>query len=485
MHDSLEEAIETFKRIPNRYLVVPALALIVMSVLGMFFSGSSTWFFLALPGGSEAVSAEYVSLDDGPNGVNVTLKREVPDNLELLAKNTNGEAKNLTTKGETVVVPADDGDTILIIAKRGEKTRTILAHPYDAPEKNVPDYGAGDVLWGVGYIAEAGNTSPVATGDRVIGGVGISIRSYNAATGREDWSWKPDKGTSGSPEIHEGSVFVATDTQNASIYALELQSGDVRWEYPTESGFKDASPEYGSGAVYATSKNGVTYAIDAESGELLWKTEDTSASAVSTSPTTTPEYVLTAIEDEAIAYSHDGEPLWKTTVDGELTGKITTQNDIAYYHTKNELIALDTATGDKLWTHDSASNYTTPTVTNQVGYVRAGTEVLALDTEDGDEKWQHRIQDGKNRDSAAGVTFSESVVYVPTSEGIKAVNATTGAKIWAANPGPVLSTPTVWNGTLYAVSTASAGETMLALNTSHSNESSGSLCGGLTGNAEC
>jgi outer membrane protein assembly factor BamB len=68
--------------------------------------------------------------------------------------------------------------------------------------------------------------------------------------------------------ISNGTVYCASLDSN--LYALDLKTGDLKWQYPTLAGFK-AAPSVSKNTVFLGDEMGDFYAVDALSGKLKWK----------------------------------------------------------------------------------------------------------------------------------------------------------------------------------------------------------------------
>ena len=71
-----------------------------------------------------------------------------------------------------------------------------------------------------------------------------------------------------SPVVAENVVYFGSTDHY--IYAVDLQSGALKWKSKTGSGVT-SSPAVENGLVYFGSYDGIFYAVDAETGKLKWK----------------------------------------------------------------------------------------------------------------------------------------------------------------------------------------------------------------------
>lgn len=131
-----------------------------------------------------------------------------------------------------------------------------------------------------------------------------------------------------------------------------------------------------------------------------------------------------------------------------------------------ELVALDAASGNKLWTFKmSAPAHSAPTAAGGKVFVVSATNVLhAVNQADGTEAWQYPgIPESAGVLSAASPAFSGNTVVVPYSSGeVTAFNADDGALKWAdavirssrtlavSGLTDVAASPVIYDGVVYA-----------------------------------
>ena len=129
--------------------------------------------------------------------------------------------------------------------------------------------------------------------------------------------------------------------------------------------------------------------------------------------------------------------------------------------------ALNSTTGDTLWTYPVSSLYSSPAVANGIVYFGANypnNAVYALDANSGTLIWTYVT--GNEVESAP--TLVNGVVYIGSDDGnLYALNANTGAKLWSyTTGGSIFSSPAVVNGVVYF---GSHDHNVYALNSGHRN----------------
>ncbi|MCC5863323.1 MAG: PQQ-binding-like beta-propeller repeat protein [Gammaproteobacteria bacterium] len=160
------------------------------------------------------------------------------------------------------------------------------------------------------------------------------------------------------PSVAGGAVYLGS--QDGTVYALEEQTGCLRWSFrasaevrtavsitPWEAGDESARPIGFFGDFQAR-----VYAVDLQSGELLWVTRlDDHANATSTG---SPVY-------------HDGR-VYAPVSSLEVTA--AADPDYACCTFRGSVVALDAATGDILW-----KGYTIPEPPAEFGVTTVGTTI--------------------------------------------------------------------------------------------------------------
>lgn len=215
-----------------------------------------------------------------------------------------------------------------------------------------------------------GHETPAVGDETVVLATDDSIRGLDKATGSERWSHGRD--VRGAPVLHDGVVFDGTR-------GFDVDDGSVRLRLDDDDSF--VVPTVGGGRVYLGSGRRVT-AYDVESGTVAWETRDL----------LDQEW----IEDEAFVYAD--ERLYVPGVDG--------------------LVALDAATGEKLWefVRPEWNVYRTPSVVNGTVVQPMshrygdGSRIVQFDASDGTERWEYRPPRPRQSDVEAVATTPGTVL---------------------------------------------------------------------------
>ena len=218
-------------------------------------------------------------------------------------------------------------------------------------------------------------------------------------------------------KIHIKSTVYA-GSADGKLYAFDGDNGSVKWTYTTAGTMGEACPAYYNGTVYIGSTDGYLHAVDATTGIMKWK-HSTGSNLGGSSP----------VINAGILYfgtSTSGGPRF--------------------------LIALNAATGVKLWERVHPSALVRPTWYNGVVYAGGLYGMDGFNAADG----------------TPGIHFSSSIVagnpavvnntVYNGTEGtiVSAYDATTGIAKWHYSGVSVFG-PTLYKGTVYNTGSATSG----------------------------
>jgi outer membrane protein assembly factor BamB len=212
------------------------------------------------------------------------------------------------------------------------------------------------------------------------------------------WSFESGEVVHQTPLVAEDLVYLAS--QDGALTAIDLESGTEIWSADTGSGFP-TGPVVADGIVYVGNQAGPLHAFDAVSGASLWVAEGMADA-----------YAPAAAEGMVfITRFGEGGPV---------------------------LNALNGDTGELVWTAPlGMSSYGSPAVLDGRIFVTGSAQedqapvVLGLDVRNGEEVWRSAPETPLTLVGAAG-----GLVYATGQPGLVALEAATGASVWAFLPDP-------------------------------------------------
>jgi outer membrane protein assembly factor BamB len=260
---------------------------------------------------------------------------------------------------------------------------------------------------------------------------------------------------SATPAVTEGVVCARGN--DGYLYALDAQSGKLRWRFDTRvaEGASDDWPPFGSspaasgGLVYVPANRGARsylYALDAQNGEVRWKVA-ARAWAYSSSP---------AVADGVVyfdGYALDadtGHRIWETELVGVPRATPGVGDGLVCIRTTGYLTgvrAVDAQSGKSKWFFGADINKpSTPAVASGVVYLSNLDGLYALDGQSGQVRWSFHAGTWAISSPAVG----EGVVYFSNGNSLYAVDIETHRERWTFEEGPAVdTTPAVADGVVY------------------------------------
>jgi outer membrane protein assembly factor BamB len=285
----------------------------------------------------------------------------------------------------------------------------------------------------------SGSTPAVADGVAYLAGVRGEVAAYELATDHKLWETTLDAGTSSSPLVIDGTLYIGANDD--ALYALDITDGRERWRFEVGEGSDytwGPSPSFADGVIFfpCASAKGDTglFAIDVASGEDVWQFEPDAPGLF------TPAVVggtLYLGGNGGDVYALDiaiGEARWKTTLSSIWSTPAVTSDLVIVQTMSGMLAGLDRASGEPRWSVETGASWSSPVVAGDTAYVvnnglafEAG--LYAVNVRDGSLRWHLKGIGG----GSASVAVSGEVLVVATDDGV--VYGVTGSDAEAVDRG--------------------------------------------------
>ncbi|MEM7013984.1 MAG: PQQ-binding-like beta-propeller repeat protein [Verrucomicrobiota bacterium] len=227
--------------------------------------------------------------------------------------------------------------------------------------------------------------------------------------------WEAEVGTGyGSPLVVGDRVFQhARHEDQEVVWCLDLKDGAMIWESRFDRPFRTAPggefhengpkacPVYADGRLFTMSIDGLLTAWDAENGNALWRKN----------------------YDSRFGKSH---PNWGNSMSPIVDGRLV----FAHFGTDDQgvLVALDTASGEEVWSHgkDGAS-YSSPLIT-ELGGIRQVVEwnheaLIGVDIKSGDQLWRWPFPHiGKDQNMPTPAIHNDRILIGGENRGVYSVH---------------------------------------------------------------
>ena len=254
--------------------------------------------------------------------------------------------------------------------------------------------------------------------------------------GKKVWEFGTDGGLINiSPEINNGVIYFGSYDQ--CIYAVSIESRKLLWKLKT--GDKIASGcTYSDGIVYCGSRDSYMYALKSENGEILWRFR--TGDIINSKPGILGEKILFGSYDGYL-YCLDkttGQEIWrfKTGGNASFLDDPLIENDIIYFGSQdNFLYAVSIKTGKEIWRFKSGGgNCSVPSIIGNVLLLASRDfNLYALDKISGKEIWRFQSEHGVPTASGFGASrpiITEDSIFIASSAGRVYCLSHDGKKKW-------------------------------------------------------
>jgi outer membrane protein assembly factor BamB/formylglycine-generating enzyme required for sulfatase activity len=180
-----------------------------------------------------------------------------------------------------------------------------------------------------------------------------AVRAVDAATGGELWRYREGRGLSGLSSVALGRGLLLYGGDGAHIVAARLHTERTAWKYNNASDHFVCTPAISGDTAYATGTRGIA-ALDMETGEPRWeyREEQWPRDPLFSSPTVAGGMVYCGSEDGSL-YALDaerGQRLWAFPTGGQVTSSPAAADGVVYFGSYDgHLYALEARSGEEIW----------------------------------------------------------------------------------------------------------------------------------------
>lgn len=241
------------------------------------------------------------------------------------------------------------------------------------------------------YAGESGLSPDVSVRSDAEPAISVAVTD----DGNERWRFETEDPVSALSPVLSSAIVVGTarredETESGTVYVLNRETGDVRWEerideeYPTSLG-ADA------GTVYLKLWNELR-AYDAETGEEEWRIDARSRNL--NDIRVVDGTVYTSYNDEIRAHATtDGETVWTGEMFNPLSAPpVVTDETMFAGSTDTGVYAFDTVTGDRRWRHQADGEPVALSVENDRVWVTTDRDSVFALSMDGEPLFRTEIE---------------------------------------------------------------------------------------------
>jgi outer membrane protein assembly factor BamB len=287
----------------------------------------------------------------------------------------------------------------------------------------------GDPVLSWRYQAEGSAVNNIA----IVGGLVYAtsddgtLHALDIATGEERWSYAPELGPVSGPNVSEGRVFVRD--VDGHLAAVDALTGSELWR--SEQAAYASDPTVDGDSAFIGAADGELVALDAASGTLRWTVPVSTSGGEVHSPAVADGrvYASEAGGDLVAVDAASGGIAWRVPTGSTSTGTTVVADGLVYAGSSDgvagSLSAFDSASGDFVW--NVAEPLHAPAVSNGVAYTGGQDALVAVSASTGSELWRVEL-DGLVR----APTVADGIVYVPAEDEqrVYALEAASGRVLW-------------------------------------------------------
>ncbi|HVN61266.1 MAG TPA: PQQ-binding-like beta-propeller repeat protein [Gaiellaceae bacterium] len=212
--------------------------------------------------------------------------------------------------------------------------------------------GGGNVVW-QRRIGPSESSPLVADGLVYFGDWNGKVWALDAQTGAVRWTHQVDGKVKGGLAIDGNTVYVGSYDHH--VYAFDARNGALRWRTGAQLGLGSqgtfySTPAAAYGRVYIGATDGKVYSFGATSGALRWS--HGTGGYVYGSPAVWRELVYVGSYNGTF-YCFDaatGAVKWSFRANGSISGSATVMDGIVYFSTLHETTyGLNALTGRQVW----------------------------------------------------------------------------------------------------------------------------------------
>jgi hypothetical protein len=243
------------------------------------------------------------------------------------------------------------------------------------------------------------------------------------------------------PAVHNGVLYLGAAGGNG-LFAMELNSGGLKHQYPSESAVFSA-PIFNGDDLYFSDSAGYTYRFEIGANTPTWS--HFGGVPIGSTPSLSGSALFVATVDDLVFAIHKetGETIWRyqhpadATRKSELTlfgapNPVVLENEVLFGFSDGSLVALDSESGQPVWERQIGQGrypdlIATPVVADNDIYLGAFSEpFVALDKVSHSPRWSLELG------SSAAVAVVGEMLYLGGSDGqMRAIERKTGEQTWA------------------------------------------------------
>lgn len=287
---------------------------------------------------------------------------------------------------------------------------------------------------------------------------------------------KADNASTGGLAYGEGLLFATTGF--GSVRAFDPKTGADVWEQNLQA-VGSGTPTVFGGIVYVVSGDATGWVIDAKTGKVIWQAvslPDVQNVQSPAAPAVSDRFVFFPFGSGELqaAFRRGGVSRWNAGLSdtrpgrasnrvGDISGDPVVVGSRLYVaNHSGRMVALDTETGERIWTADEGALSPVFPASNSLFFVSDRNRLIRMDARDGTPIWNvelpYFVKDKPRRQAELHAHYGPIIagsrlVVASSDEVLRLFDPQSGEQVYSAEiPGGAATNPVVADGVLYIVS---------------------------------
>ena len=246
------------------------------------------------------------------------------------------------------------------------------------------------------------------------------------------WSFQAKDSIESSAAIADGVVYIGS--MDGSLYAIDLGTGKMRWQYATGGPVEESSPCVQGSMVYVGDLDGTFHAVDRATGKARWTYK--TGGEIKSSPIWVNNSIYFGSYDQNLycLSAATGTLIWKYTTEGPVHCTPAIDKGRVYVSGCDEQFrAVDAATGKQIYALPlgAYTGASAAVVEDQAFVGTFGNEVLGLDLRRRAIQWTYKHPTREFPYYSSAAVAGNRVILGGRDKIVHCLDRSTGKEIWS------------------------------------------------------
>lgn len=305
-------------------------------------------------------------------------------------------------------------------------------------------------IWTFNCADEIRGSAQFANGIVYFGSYDNHLYAVNAESGNEVWKYPTEGGIVSRPAVMGDSVFVGSEDNR--LHVVSTRSGSLQWTYYTKGPVR-SSPFIAHGHIFIGSDDMSIHAVNINGGRGIWQIE--TIAEIRSTPFVTQEEVYAGNESgEFYCMDFRGGIKWRYKAKRAITSSATVADNLVLFSSLDSyLYALDAKSGYLVWRFKmDKGSISSPFIADGLVYVGSiDGNIYCVNLNNAKEMWRFQTE----HQVTGSPIVLEDALYCGSVDGhLYCIDSQTGKMRWKFKTGqPITGTPAADDDMIFIGST--------------------------------